>query len=102
MKTIILNEIQQFLYGMRLPVALTIVLVMFAVSSLTYIDEYKEQTRKYHELTANQEKELRDQAGNGTQVAIREHAYQFPPRNSGFISDCGELNMPNTLVYKVY
>ena len=102
MKNIILHEIQQFLYGLRFPIALTIVMVMFAASSFTYIGEYKEVSKKYHELTANQEQQLREQANNATNVATRYRSYQLPPRGSSFISDCGEMNMPNTLIYNAY
>ena len=93
---------QQFLFGLRFPIALIIVLAMFAASSFIYIGEYKEMGKKYHELTANQEKGLRDRANNASNVAIRQRSYQLPPRSSGFISDCGEMNMPNTLVYNAY
>jgi ABC-type transport system involved in multi-copper enzyme maturation permease subunit len=75
---------------------------MFAVSATTYINEYRESLAAYRELTASQEKQLRDRAGNATEVAIREREYQLPPRNNGFISDCGELNMPNTFVYTAF
>ena len=102
MKNLIIHEIQQFLYGLRFPIAFMIVLVMFAASSLTYIGEHKEVVQKYHELTANQEAQLREQANNATNVAIRQRSYQLPPRSSSFISDCGELNMPHTLVYDAY
>jgi ABC-type transport system involved in multi-copper enzyme maturation permease subunit len=102
MKTLIINELRQFLYGMRVPVSLTLVMVMFAVSSLTHISEYRELTRKYHELTGAQEQQLRDRADNATNVATNRRSYQFSPRNNSFISDCGELNMPNTLAYNVY
>ena len=102
MKNIILHEIQQFLYGMRFPIALVIVLVMFAASSLTYIGEIKEVTKQYHELTAGQEGQLRERANNATQVATQRRSYQLPPRGSSFISDCGEMNMPNTLVYNAF
>ena len=102
MKNIIIHEIQQFLYGMRFPIALVIVLVMFAASSLTYINEYKEANKKYQELTAAQETQLRELANNTTNVATRNRGYQLPPRSSGFISDCGEMNMPNTLIYNAY
>ncbi len=102
MKNLIIHEIQQFLYGLRFPIALIIVLVMFVTSSVTYIGENKEVIKKYHELTANQEKQLREQANNASNVATRQRSYQLPPRGSSFISDCGEMNMPNTLVYNAY
>jgi ABC-type transport system involved in multi-copper enzyme maturation permease subunit len=102
MKNIILHELQQFLYGLRLPVALGVVLLMFAVSSVTYINEYSERVKKYHELTANQEQSLRSRAGNATNVANGRREYQLPPRNNGFISDCGELNIPNALQYTAF
>jgi ABC-type transport system involved in multi-copper enzyme maturation permease subunit len=102
MKNLILHELQQFLYGLRLPVTISIVLVMFAVSSLTYIGEYGDTVKSYREMTAGQEQQLRDRASNASNVAIQQREYQFPPRNNGFISDCGELSMPNTLVYTAY
>ena len=102
MKNLIIHEIQQFLYGLRFPIAMIIVLVMFVASSLTYIGEYKEISKKYHELTANQETELREWANNASNVATRQRSYQLPPRSSGFVSDCGEMNMPNSLVYNAY
>jgi ABC-type transport system involved in multi-copper enzyme maturation permease subunit len=102
MKNLIIHELRQFLYGLRLPIALGIALLMFAVSSITYISEYNESLRSYRELTANQEKQLRSNAGNASDVAIREREYQLPPRNNGFISDCGELNMPNTFIYTAF
>jgi ABC-type transport system involved in multi-copper enzyme maturation permease subunit len=97
-----MHELQQFLYGLRLPIAMGVVLLMFAVSSLTYINEYGENVKKYHELTANQEQSLRNNARNATVVAFSSRNYRLPPRNSGFISDCGESNIPNTLVYTAF
>jgi ABC-type transport system involved in multi-copper enzyme maturation permease subunit len=102
MKNIILHELQQFLYGLRLPITLGVVLLMFVVSSVTYINEYGESVKKYHELTANQEQSLRDRAGNATKVATDFRNYQLPPRNNGFISDCGELNLPNILMHNAF
>jgi ABC-type transport system involved in multi-copper enzyme maturation permease subunit len=102
MRNLILHELQQFLYGLRLPVTLGVVLVMFAVSSLTYVGEYSETVKKYNELAAGREQQLRDKASNATNVATERRAYQLPPRNNGFISDCGAMNMPNTLTYTAY
>ena len=102
MKNLIIHELQQFLYGLRFPIALVIVLIMFAASSLTYIGEYKETIKKYHELTASQEQQLRNLASNASHVAINSRSYQLPPRSGGFISDCGEMNMPNTIIYNAY
>jgi ABC-type transport system involved in multi-copper enzyme maturation permease subunit len=97
-----LHELQQFSYGLRLPITLVTVMVMFAVSSLTYIREYSELVRNYNELTSVQEQQLRERASDVSDVAANTRSYQLPPRNNGFISDCGELNMPNTLDYTVY
>jgi len=102
MKNIILHEIQQFLFGMRFPIALVIAVVMFAASAFNYIGEYGEASKKYYELLSNQETQLRDQAKNASNVAIRGRSYQLPPRSSGFISDCGEMVMPNSLTYNAY
>jgi ABC-type transport system involved in multi-copper enzyme maturation permease subunit len=102
MRNLILHELQQFFHELRLPIALSIVLVMFAVSAVTCISEYSENVAKYHELTANQEQALRDQAGNATNVATMQREYRLPPLGSGFISDCGELNIPNTLEYTAF
>ncbi|MDR1344730.1 MAG: ABC transporter permease [Tannerellaceae bacterium] len=102
MKNLILHELQQFLYGLRLPIALGVVVVMFAVSSVTYIGEYVEQSGKYRELTAGQEQSLRNLSDNASNVAIQNREYRLPPRNNGFISDCGELNIPNTFIYTAF
>ena len=102
MKNLIQHELQHFLYGLRFPIALFIVLVMFAASSFTFIGEHREVTQKYHELTATQEGQLRGQANNASKVAINHLSYQLPPRGSSFISDCNEMNMPNTLVYNAF
>ena len=45
MKNLITHEIQKFLYGLRFPIALSIVLVMFAASSFIYIGDYKEMNK---------------------------------------------------------
>ncbi|MDR2775365.1 MAG: ABC transporter permease [Tannerella sp.] len=102
MKNLILHELQQFLYGLRLPITLGIVLVMFAVSSLTYIGEYGETVKSYHMLALGQEHLLRYMASNASNVATRSREYRLPPRNNGFISDCGESDMPNTLIYSAF
>jgi ABC-type transport system involved in multi-copper enzyme maturation permease subunit len=78
------------------------VLLMFAVSSITYIREYGESVKSYRELTANREEQLRKLTSNATQVVIEKREYQLPPRNNGFISDCGEPNMSNTFVYTAF
>jgi ABC-type transport system involved in multi-copper enzyme maturation permease subunit len=102
MKNLIIHEIQNFLYGLRFPIALSIVLVMFIASPLAYISDYKEMVKKYNELTNNQEQKLREQCNSATRIAIFPRSYQLPPRNSGFISECGEMNMPNTLLYTAF
>ncbi|MDR2057141.1 MAG: ABC transporter permease [Dysgonamonadaceae bacterium] len=103
MKNLILHELQQFLYELRLPITLSIVLVMFAISSLTYIGEYDQAVKSYREIVAGQEQQLRDRAGlSATNVVIHRREYRLPPRNNGFISDCGEPNMPNTLEYTAF
>ena len=102
MKILIIREIQNFLYGLRFPIALSIVLIMFIASPLTYISEQKETVKKYNELTSFQEEALRHKLNNATNVATSWRSYQLPPRNSGFISDCGEMNMPNTLIYTAF
>lgn len=102
MKNLIIHELQQFLYGLRFFIALAITVLIFAASSVTYISEHKEAVKKYIELTNFQEQELREMASNTTNVVTRSRSYQLPPRDSGFISDCGELNMPNTLVYNAF
>jgi ABC-type transport system involved in multi-copper enzyme maturation permease subunit len=102
MKNLIIHEIQNFLYGLRFPIALSMVLVMFIASPLTYLSEYKEMVKKYNELTMSQEYELREILNSATKVAIYPRSYQLPPRNSGFISDCSEMNMPNTLTYTAF
>ncbi|MDR2038609.1 MAG: ABC transporter permease [Bacteroidales bacterium] len=102
MKNLITHELQQFLYGLRFFIALSVTVLMFIASSLTYINENKEITKKYHELTNYQEHHLREVASNASKVATNQWSYQLPPRNSGFISDCGELNMPNTLLYNAF
>jgi len=102
MKILIIREIQNFLYGLRFPIALSIVLIMFIASPLTYISEQKETVKKYNELTSFHEQALRNRINNATNVATSWRSYQLPPRNSGFISDCGEMNIPNTLIYTAF
>ena len=102
MKNLIFHELQQFLYGLRFFIALAITILIFAASSTTYISEHKETIKKYNELTNFQEQALRETASNTTNVATQRRSYQLPPRNSSFISDCGELNMPNSLLYNAF
>jgi ABC-type transport system involved in multi-copper enzyme maturation permease subunit len=101
MKKVIIHELQQFLYGLRLPIALGIALVMFAISAITYIREYSEALKSYNELNAARDKSMRAIA-NASRLAQFPREYQFPPRNNGFISDCGEANMPNMLQYTAF
>ena len=102
MKNIIIHELQQFLYGTRFPIALFITVVMFAASAFNYTGEYREVNKKYLELISNQEIQLRERANNASNIAINSRSYQLPPRSSGFISDCGEMDIPNALVYNAY
>ena len=83
MKNLILHELQQFSYGLRLPITLAVVMVMFAVSSLTYTGEYSDMVKGYNELTAAQEQQLRDKTGNVSNVAVGRRDYWLPPRNNG-------------------
>jgi ABC-type transport system involved in multi-copper enzyme maturation permease subunit len=77
-------------------------LEIFAISATTYINEYSEALKTYRDLTSSGEEQLRDRADNATNVAISNREYQLPPRNNGFISDCGESNMPNTFIYTAF
>ena len=102
MKILIIHELQSFIYGLRFFIALVIVMLMFSVSSVTYIDEYKENVKSYHQLTSGEEARVRDYANNASKLATGLRSYQLPPRGSSFISDCGETVFPGSLSYNAY
>jgi len=102
LKTIIIHEIQNHIYSLRFFFALILTLFLFGVSSVSYTIEFKEQKKVYEQSIAKIEGFKKNVAKNASSFAQNMNVFPFAPRNTGFISLCGEGNIPNTIIYTAY
>lgn len=103
LKEIIIHELQSFIYSLRFHIAFVLVLVMYGISTFSYILEYKEIKANYEDLSKKKTEEIRELAGeSATQLAINRSQQLLLQRNSSFISSCNEQSIPNTITYSAY
>lgn len=102
-KTLYFREIQNYLYGLRFQISFVIVLLVFAVGSVSFIHQYNEVQSNYASIAQEQENEISRKAAQGiTSLAISELDFVMPPRLNGVIADCKESLLPNTIQYTAY
>ncbi len=101
-KTLLIKEIQNYLYSLRFQFSFVIVIIVFLSGTISFIPSYKqasENLMKYqNEVQAQRER----MAKNATLVAINRNTYYISLLNNAFISNCSEQFLPNKIQYSAY
>jgi len=102
LKTIIIHELQNHLYNLRFSFTLILTVLLFSISSVAYVIEYKENKTMYEQGMIKLEEFKSDMAFNASRFAQFQNSLPLEPRNSGFIASCREESIPNTIFYSAF
>lgn len=97
-----IREIQNYLYSLRFQVSFIIVLLVFAIGSISFVKSFSEAQDNYAKYRQEQQKNLENRIKNASHVATSQNQFIMPPRENGLISDCKEQVLPNLFTYSAY
>ncbi len=101
-KTLLIKEIQNYLYSLRFQFSFVIVIIVFLSGTISFIPSYKQASEnllKYQNEVQAQKERL---ATNTTLIAINQNTYYLSLLNNAFISNCSEQYLPNKIRYSAY
>lgn len=103
LKTIILNNIQQFIFSLKLQIILVIIMLVFIVGSIAFVFQYRSARADYivYSLKAKEEMQ-RNSEMNVTEVVVFPQDFIFGPLQNGFIDDAKSQFIPNTINLNAY
>ncbi len=100
---IIIHTLQEYIYSLRFFISLVLVLLVYSVSTLSFIIELKDLKTSHEELASAEMKEMKEKAEkSATELIVSKKEYVFSPRNNSFISQSNEDIIPNTIIYSGY
>jgi ABC-type transport system involved in multi-copper enzyme maturation permease subunit len=102
LRTILKREILHNLYSLRFQVSLALVLCVFVAGSFSFIKSHEAGLKKYQEIQAQFVDEMRAQAKDATELAVRKKTYTLRPRDNAFIYDGKEKYLPNAIVFSAW
>jgi ABC-type transport system involved in multi-copper enzyme maturation permease subunit len=102
LKTIIIRELQDYVYSLRFIFSLMLTLFLFGTSSVSFIIEFKEQKSTYEQGMSKIRENMKNVANNASNFAQNMNAIPFIPRNSAFIASCQEESIPNTIIFSAF
>lgn len=100
--TLYLREIQNYLYSLRFQISFIIMLLVFVIGCISFINTNKEIQADYAKYRKIEQEELVRQAGNVSRVVIQLRSYIIAPRENSIVADSKETFLPNQLNYNVY
>lgn len=100
--TLLLKEIQNYLYSLRFQVSFIIVILVFVIGTVSFISSFGEIDKNYAQYKQKQQSELVERAENISRVATHFDQYIISPRDNGIIADCKESVLPNLFAYSAY
>jgi ABC-type transport system involved in multi-copper enzyme maturation permease subunit len=112
LKTIILHELRQHIFSLRLQIIFVIMLILFIVGSIAYVFQFRSASSDYETYSAKaREAMLNGQPRQGlfmtgdrnlTTIVVEPQNYILPPLKNGFIDDSKSKYLPNTIQYNAY
>ena len=97
-----IHEIQNYLYSLRFHISFVIILLVFAIGSISFNKSYREIRDNYLKYDQEQQKELDEKSQNVSRLATGVTHYVMTPRANSFVSDCKEQVLPNRFSYNAY
>jgi ABC-type transport system involved in multi-copper enzyme maturation permease subunit len=111
-KTIILHEIRQHIFSLRLQFLFVIIFLLFVLGSIAYIFQFRSSTSDYEIYAGKAREELlngtpetglfRPRERNVTTIAVEIQNYILPPLKNGFIDDSKSQYIPNTIQFNAF
>jgi ABC-type transport system involved in multi-copper enzyme maturation permease subunit len=110
-KTIILHEIRQHIFSLRLQLIFITIFLLFILGSIAYIFQYRFSTSDYNTYSAKAREELLNGRNRGlintgernvTTIAVDFQNYILPPLKNGFIDDSKSQYIPNTIQFNAF
>ncbi|HLO59471.1 MAG TPA: ABC transporter permease subunit [Bacteroidales bacterium] len=102
LKTIIIKELQTNVYSLKFIFAFVLTIVLFSISSVSFVVQYREQKSIYEQGISKLHENLKNVSDNASNFAMNMNAFPFSPRNSAFIASSEEENIPNTIIYTAF
>lgn len=101
--TLYIREIQNYLYGLRFQVSFVIVLFVFIIGSVSFVNTLGELQNSYARVLQEQTESMNNQASaNISELAVTKRNFITAPRNNSIIADCKEGWIPNSITYSAY
>lgn len=101
-KVLFIRELQNHLYSLRFQISFIIVILVFAIGTVSFISSFGDIDRNYAQYKSTQQSELAERAENVSSVATFMNHYIIAPRDNGVIADCKESELPNQFTYNAY
>lgn len=101
-KTLYIHEIRKCLYSLRFKVSFVIMLLVFAVGTISFVSSTKDVQSNYAKYRQVEQETLAKQASNISNVATSRRNYIIAPRNNTVVADCKESLLPNRITYNAY
>ena len=111
-KTIILHEIRQHIFSLRLQFIFVIIFLLFVLGSIAYIFQFRSGSSDYEIYSGKAREELfngKPETGlfgpgerNVTTIAVEIQNYILPPLKNGFIDDSKSQYIPNTIHFNAF
>lgn len=100
--TLYIRELQNYLYSLRFQVSFVIVVLVFALGSISFVSSFNDMQANYTKYSQSQQKELNELAGNVSKTATVQKSFITAPRGNSVIADCKESYLPNRISYSAY
>lgn len=100
--TLYIRELQNYLYSLRFQVSFVIVLLVFALGSISFVSSFKDMQVNYTKYSRSQQENISEKASNVSNVATFQMDFVTAPRGNSAIADCKENYLPNRITYNAY
>lgn len=100
--TLYIREIQNYLYSLRFQASLIIVLLVFGIGTVSFVNNYRPLQANYARNAQYQQQKVDKMAANLSRVASLRQNFVLSPRPNGVIADCKEGQLPNNITYNAF
>ena len=100
--TLYTRELQNYLFSLRFHISFVLVLLLFAIGTISFVSSYGDTQDNYARYRQNEQAVLTQQAKNITTLAVSRRNFLMSPQRNGLISDCKEGYLPSEITYSAY
>lgn len=100
--TLYIRELQNYLYSLRFQVSFVIVVLVFALGSISFVSSFKDLHKNYAQYSKAQQETIGKLAENVSKVATVPNYFVTSPRENSIVADCKENYLPNRIRYSAY